>query len=97
MSKRKTVKPEELVPGFYVAFNSDLGMVGFFKVKDHSDTYTEHGYHDLDPICVWGLSRYRGRIAYRTLGIPLKQWLERQEKGVQFRRDFDRTDWPMIS
>ena len=94
MRKRITVKPSELAPGFYVAFGSDLGMVGFFRVKDHSAQYEAEGVSG-NPVCVWGLSRWRGRIAYRTLGIPLARWLERQEAGVQFRRDRDRTGWPM--
>ncbi len=96
-----TVKPEELVPGFYVAFGSDLGVVGFFRVKDHSAQYAASMAHHLidmsgaDPLVIWGLSRWRGRIAYRTRGCPLAEWLARQPPGVQFRRDRDRTGWPL--
>lgn len=87
MSARLTVKPAEIGVGYYVAFGSDLGMVGFFKVHDH-------------PTCgltIWGLSRWRGRIAYRTLGLDLSAWLDRQARGVQYRRDLDRTNWSQVA
>ena len=83
MSTRKTVRPSEIGVGYYVAFGSDLGTVAFFSVKEYDD----YG------LVIWGLSRWRGRIAYRTLGIALAEWLLRQERGVQYRKDCDRTDW----
>lgn len=83
MKKNKTVRPELIGPGFYVAFGSDLGMVGFFKVVDHP----------IYGLTVWGLSRWRGSIAYRTLGLKLKEWLEVQPKGVQYRPDINRSGW----
>lgn len=82
---RKTVVPSKIGPGHYMAFGSDLGSVGFFKVSAHPQ----------EGLVVWGLSRWRGSVAYRTLGISLAQWLTRQERGVQYRPDHDRTDWPM--
>lgn len=97
MSRRKTVKPEEIGVGFYVAFSCDQvpGGVFFFMVMDHSEQYAEYNVK-ADPLTVWGLSRYRGNIGYRTLGIPLSDWLARPtNKGAQFRRDRDRTGWPM--
>ena len=100
MSKRITVKRDELVPGYYVAFDTDLGVVGFFQVKDHSEQYNQHQrlyggvYADLDPITIWGLSRWRGNVGYRTRGYSLKEWLAEQPKGAQFRKDRDRTGWP---
>ena len=86
---------EVIVPGHYVVFGSDLGMVAFIRVKDHTASYEKLGVPNYDPINVWGLSRWQGSIAYRTLGIPLKDWLARQKPGVQFRPDRDRTGWPL--
>lgn len=79
----KTIKPSEIGPGFYVAFGSDLGLVGFFEVKDHPSV----------GLVAWGLSRWRGSVRYRTLGVALAAWLGRQSRGVQYRRDRDRTGW----
>lgn len=83
MSKRKTIRPELIGPGFYVAFGSDLGPVGFFKVYNHPTV----------GLTVWGLSRYRGNIGYRTLGLRLEDWLSCQSKGVQYRPDSNRSGW----
>ena len=88
MTPRKTVKPSEIGEGYYVAFGSDLGMVGFFRVK-----FNAIDLHGGQVLRVWGLSRYRGNIGYRTLGMRLSTWLERQPKGVQFRLDHDRSGW----
>lgn len=85
---RVTVRPEEIGPGFYVAFGSDLGVVGFFKVVSYGGTKEHPG-----PF-LWGLSRWKGAIAYRTRGLELSRWLAEQPAGVQYRRDRDRSGWP---
>jgi DNA-binding Xre family transcriptional regulator len=71
----------DIGPGFYVAFGSDLGAVGFFEVKDHC----------TEGLVVWGLSRWQESLGYRTLGLSLNDWLSRQNPGVLYRRDIDRT------
>jgi hypothetical protein len=81
---RITVRPQELVPGYYVAFGSTLDTVAFFCIKNYPEG-----------LVIWGLSRYRGSIAYRTLGIPLNKWLEKQNAGTQFRKDKNRTGWKL--
>jgi len=88
MGKRITVRPSEMGPGFYVAFGSDLGVVGFFMVR-----WNWVSLNGPVELCVWGLSRWRGSVAYRTRGIQLVTWLDRQERGTQYRRDKDRTGW----
>jgi len=82
--KRITVKPHEIGPGYYVAFGSGLGAVGFFRVD----------YNASGELIVWGLSRWAGKIAYRTHGLLLSAWLEKQPAGAQYRIDKDREGWP---
>lgn len=78
MGHRITVKEDELKEGYYVVFGSSLGSVGFIRIHNGN---------------VWGLSRWRGSIAYRTLGKKLEKWLENQPPSVQFRHDIDRKGW----
>lgn len=84
---RVTVRPHEICGGYYVAFGTDLGNVGFFMVLPLA------GRADNLPYTVWGLSRWRGVVAYRTRGMRLDKWLALQPLGAQYRKDFDRTGW----
>lgn len=83
----KPLKKEDLhQPGFYLAIGTREASVFCFKV--HRDP--------RGALNIWGLSLWRGRVAYRTHGIPLEVWLAQQRLSgtmrVRFYEDVDREE-----
>lgn len=67
--------------GYYMAFNTNLGHVGFFRLKKDPST------HELT---VWGLSLHEGVVDYRTYGTPLTGWLEQEHEEMLIVKDYNR-------
>lgn len=85
-SINEPVKPEDIGIGFYWAANTDQGLIFAFKVNyQHISTDGTRGF------VVWGLSFYKNKLAYRTLGLELDSWLSRQSSKARYYRDCDRT------
>lgn len=49
-------------------------------------------YEPRRPLNIWGFSIWKNVAGYRTLGVPLEEWLCRPEQiGIRIEKDHDRT------
>lgn len=72
----------DLTPGYYMAIGSDQGSILCFQVIDHPTSGR----------VIWGLSLWRDKVAYRTLGIGLFDWLDDQPERVRYYHDTNRAE-----